>query len=830
VRGVLRPGGTDLRLALPVLVAWIALGPALAAPDLAVPLTIGAAALCATLLALASRLPSTTRLTAHRPTAAHAGEERLTAGRAGAERRVETTPSAPSPAPTPTPVPSATSITTRIRSLLPVVAAAAGLSAVLLGSLAVHDPARRPSELQQRVGERAVVRVVLDEPAPAPGRRPVVATAIDVRASDAGRPGDPRPPEPPLSAPIAVFGALPDAPAGAMLDVAGGLEAGDPGSDDAYLLFADDAELLGVPDGDDPLAELRAGLREASAGLGSVGAQLLPGLAVGDTTGVGAELDAAMRAASLTHLTAVSGANCAVVVGLVVALASALGLSRRVRIGAALTALVGFVALVTPQPSVLRAAVMAAVVLLALGTGRPGRGVPVLALAVLALLVADPWLARDYGFVLSVAATAALLLLAPPLAARLAQVMPPWLALTVAIPVAAQLACQPVLILLEPALPTGGVVANLLAEPAAPLATVLGLVACLVLPVVPALGGLLLRIAWLPAEWIGQVALTTAAAPAARLPWPGEWPGAALLAVLTAIGLVAVLGRGRMRRVAAAALVASVVAGAAAAGGARLLTGLARPADWQYAACDVGQGDAMLIRSGDEVALVDTGPDPELVRSCLDDLGVARLDLLVLTHFDLDHVGGAPALEGRVDRVFTGPTDGADAERLLDSLAASGAVVDEVRTGAAGRLGELVWRVLWPPPRGAPEPGNAASVALLVEPAPGCAARCLSGLFLGDLGEEEQRRMAAADPVGRVDVVKVSHHGSADQDAGLYTAVAATVGLVGVGAGNDYGHPTAALLELLASAGTEPLRTDRDGLVLVAGASGRVRVWTERAP
>ena len=154
---------------------------------------------------------------------------------------------------------------------------------------------------------------------------------------------------------------------------------------------------------------LRTRFADAAGDFDGNGADLLPGLAIGDTSAVTEQLDSAMKSSSLSHLTAVSGSNCAIVVGLIVLLGRQLGFSRRVRVGAALVALLGFVVLVTPQPSVLRAAVMAAVVLGALASGRPVRGLPVMALAVIMLLANDPWLARDYGFALSVLATGRLI-------------------------------------------------------------------------------------------------------------------------------------------------------------------------------------------------------------------------------------------------------------------------------------------------------------------------------------------------------------------------------------------------------------------------------------
>jgi competence protein ComEC len=144
-------------------------------------------------------------------------------------------------------------------------------------------------------------------------------------------------------------------------------------------------------------------------------------------------------------------------------------------------------------------------------------------------------------------------------------------------------------------------------------------------------------------------------------------------------------------------------------------------------------------------------------------------------------------------------------------------------------LGELGWEVVWPPPRGV-EPGNEASIVLDVRPVGACTLGCLSGVLLGDIGQESQTRLLAAAHLGRVDVVKVAHHGSADQSTHLYETLRATVGLIGVGAENTYGHPTEELLGILSAVGTAATRSDVDGLVLVAPAdrSGEVSVWTQR--
>src|SRR6185312_2370020 len=291
-------------------------------------------------------------------------------------------------------------------------------------------------------------------------------------------------------------------------------------------------------------------------GLPGDGGALLPGLAIGDTSAVSTGLDTAMKASSLSHLTAVSGANCAVVIALVMVTGAALGIRRGLRVATALVTLLAFVVLVTPQPSVLRAAVMAALVLAAMARGRPVRGVPTLALASLALLVADPWLARSYGFVLSVLATGGLLLLSRPLTVLFSRWLPTALA--------AQLACQPVLILLNASIPLYAVPANVLAEPAAPIATILGLAACVLLPWIPALGQVISWLAWLPSSWIAGVARFCGSLPASSIPWPAGVPGVIFVAAVIALALFVLLARGTRTtswRKAAAAALAIVVVG-----------------------------------------------------------------------------------------------------------------------------------------------------------------------------------------------------------------------------------------------------------------------------
>ena len=635
---------------------------------------------------------------------------------------------------------------------------------------------------------------------------------------------------------------------------------------------------------------VRAGLRAACAGLDEDAGGLLPSLVVGDTSTLPEALRTDLRVSGLTHLTAVSGANVAIVVGSTMWVAAALGAPRAARWGGAAVALLGFVALARPQPSVLRAGAMAALALTALAGARRPRGVPVLSAAVIALLVGDPWLARSAGFALSAVATGSLLLLAPAWVARLERYVPRPVAVALAAPAAAQAACGPVVVLLDPAVSMVAVPANLLAQPAVAPATVLGVVAALVSTVWPTGARAVAATAAVATGWISEVAHRAAAVPGAQMPWPGGVAGAILLLALTAAVVAASLGwRGPVpRRASRRVRVGTVGAGGATGawrpgGGARLLapaavlallagwlvssrlpvpgTATALPG-WAVAMCDVGQGDATLLRSGaDRAVLVDAGPDPAAVDGCLDRLGVQHLDLVVLSHAHADHVLGLPgALEGRgVGRVLVSPLHApAENDRRVRRWAAQAGA--EVHVGGAGAAGGtdaggfgVRWSVLAPPvgryppagiaispgsgegrePGGDPEGTQVNESSLVVVAEVTTPEGTVRVATLGDLETQGQSALLSTmsdTPIAPVDVVKVSHHGSAKQVPALYERLGARVALVGVGAGNDYGHPAPSTLTMLRRTGATVLRTDRDGDVLLAPAPGGALTVSTRPP
>ncbi|MEU1180477.1 ComEC/Rec2 family competence protein [Streptomyces sp. NPDC005820] len=585
---------------------------------------------------------------------------------------------------------------------------------------------------------------------------------------------------------------------------------------------------------------LRAGLREATDGLPTDARALLPGLVVGDTARITPELDEAFKETDLAHTLAVSGSNLTIVLALLLGppgLAQQVerrGLAPRLGIPLRATALLGgaltlaFVVVCRPDPSVLRAAACGAVVLLALATGRRRSLVPALATAVLLLVLYDPWLARSYGFLLSVLATGALLTLAPRWSAALrGRGVPPRLAEALAAAGAAQALCAPVVAVLSARVSLVAVPCNLLVEFAVAPATVLGFAALAAAPVAMPMAEALAWCASWPAGWIARIARAGAALPGAGVDWPGSWAGALLLALVTAAVLLLgrrLPGRPWLCAVCGALFLLAVVRPPPLT---RVLTGWPPPG-WRLAMCDVGQGDATVLAAGGGTAVVvDAGPDPEPVDRCLRALGVTRVPLVVLTHFHADHVAGLPGvLRGRE----VGAIETTGFEEPLDQV---GFVRNQARArqipvlravaGERRRAGPLDWEVLWPPPGPAPEPDgpNDASVTLLVR------SGGLRMLLLGDLEPPAQRallRSPAGGSVRRVDVLKVAHHGSAYQDPDLIRAVAPRLALISAGAGNPYGHPAPSTVAALKAGGAVVLRTDRDGALAVAGMAGSLRV------
>lgn len=556
-------------------------------------------------------------------------------------------------------------------------------------------------------------------------------------------------------------------------------------------------------------------------------AGLLMGLALGDTSGLDPADERHFRATGLGHLLAVSGENVAMVLGPVLALAVMLRLSAAARFAVGGVTVVFFVALTGGEPSVLRAGVMAEIALFGTFLGRPRSTAGILGAAVLGLLVFQPTLVWSLGFQLSVAATAGIVALGGPLAARMRRVprIPHPLALAFATTLAAQLGVSPLLLFHFHEVPGSTLAANLLAFPVVAPGLLLGLAAATVAPVMPPVAGALAFLAAVPLRYLEGLADRLASAP---IPWitssggiPELLLGGAAVVLLT-IWLRS--GRPLPRRaltVAAVVVPIFVWAGALSAG---------PPAGLEVRFFDVGQGDAALVSSPDGAnVLIDGGPDPELVARKLSALGVKRLDAIVATHPHEDHYIGLPAVLARFPVglvVDSGcdPPESRSASYLafLRAVRQEGAPERHPMAGGSFLVGDLRFDVLSPDRcwRGTHSDPNNDSLVLRLS------YREDIVLFANEPEADAQAQMLRVGAPLTAAVLNVPHHGAGTSIRPFFEAVHEQVAIVSVGP-NDYGHPVPRTLEWLRGTGARVLRTDHVGDVVIAFTSSGMRVDTE---
>ncbi len=575
------------------------------------------------------------------------------------------------------------------------------------------------------------------------------------------------------------------------------------------------------------IGTVRKGLVESASGLPPAERSLVPALVDGDVSTMPPDVTGDFQTTGLTHLLAVSGSNLTLVLAFVLFTARWCGVRAVGLTVTGLVTVVFFVLLARPEPSVLRAAAMGVVGLVGLSSGGRRRGVRVLSVAVTVLVLFDPWLARSVGFLLSTLATAGILLLAPLWRDAMAAWMPRRIAEAVAVPLSAQIVCTPAIAAISGKVSLVAVFANLAAAPAVGPTTVVGLIGGLVAVLNATLGHVLGWVAGLPARWIIAVATHGAAFEGASLSWPLS-PLSLVALVLFCLCVVtamrALISRRYAALLATAALVAIVLRPIGQLGWP--------PAGWLMVACDVGQGDGLVLNAAPHTAVVvDTGPDPIVMDRCLTRLGITNVPLVVLTHFHADHVDGLPGvLDGRrVGEIETSP--------LADPLYGAEAVARQARaasvpttvavTGETRTVGQLHWQVLGPIHIPTPQlgddssngsPPNNASVVMLLR------VQGVRVLLSGDAEQEEQGDILATGVDLGVDVLKVAHHGSENQDPAYVFATRAPLAVISVGADNLYGHPAPQTLGLLDQLGAQTYRTDLNGDVAVIDEAGQLSI------
>jgi competence protein ComEC len=329
---------------------------------------------------------------------------------------------------------------------------------------------------------------------------------------------------------------------GQRLRTTGKLRSPDGGQAEAAILSGTSPPTVLAPAGpwnEGPDA-LRGLFRESSISIPGDARGLLPGMVTGDTSGLDEGLNAAMKTVGMTHLTAVSGANCSLVLGSLLLIGRSFRLPRGIAAGCALAGLGFFVLVVGLDASVLRAALMGSIGLMALAGGRPGRGLSFLCLAVIGLLLADPSLGASYGFILSVFATLGIVTIGQQLVRWTPRAVPRWVAAGLAVPLSAQLLCSPVIVLLQPQFSPYALIANIVASPLVGPVTILGTAAVPVLPLAPLPGGMLVIVAGFFANCVAGTARFFASLPGASLAWPEGPFGLSTMVLLSCLSILGV--------------------------------------------------------------------------------------------------------------------------------------------------------------------------------------------------------------------------------------------------------------------------------------------------
>jgi competence protein ComEC len=542
-------------------------------------------------------------------------------------------------------------------------------------------------------------------------------------------------------------------------------------------------------------------------GLGRPEAALARGMALGQDEALDERTRDRFRASGLSHLVAASGQNVALLAALVFGAAALVGVGLRARLVAALALIALYVPLAGAGPSIQRAGVMGGAGTVALLLGRPAARWHALLLAAVVTLILNPSAPADPGWQLSFAAVVAILLIARPVGDALRRRGAPGpLADGLALTLAATLGTAPIVAAQFERLSLVSVVANVAVVPAVAPVMWLGIVAAALGQMGAAVGAPVAGLATPALGYIEWVAETAARAPAAQIA-----ASPLLVSVLAlAVGAAVMSPRARVPG-AVAAIVALVVAGAV-----HVLrpAGVRAPQGLRVTFLDVGQGDATLLQHRSTAVLVDTGPPGGPIVDRLRHAGVRRLDLLVVTHAQADHLGAGAAIVRALPVGLL--LDGRDGVREPhgDALAAEarrrGVPIARPRAGEVLRAGGLVLRVLWPvpEPRALHAGGDPNERAIVAEARAGATRVLLTA-------DAESDVLSRLD-VGAVDVLKVSHHGSVDEGLpALLQRLRPRLAAIEVGRSNTYGHPSPSTIAALRAAGAKVVRTDRDGTVRV---------------
>lgn len=553
-------------------------------------------------------------------------------------------------------------------------------------------------------------------------------------------------------------------------------------------------------------------------------------------------LDKVFAACGVAHLVAVSGGHIAIVGALVERLLgrTRLGPASRTIVLLAVTGL--FVLFCGAPVSAVRSWLMCVVAFGSRVAGRRGHSLSAACAVALGMVMVDPSVTGQVGFVLSVASVVGLCLLSPYFGYVMRQlVVRPRLHVRVPRPVrrgmdgVVDFARDTLSACLVAQFATGAITCSMFSQISlvAPLAN---LALALPFTVMVGAGMAVACLAGTPLAGVALVPCDVAGTAVSRLlGWMGRLPYACVsvscdmaVAGAVTVGVTAAIlvWWPRVRR-----------GPVLAASGALAAVSLCLLLRWRFfsparvCVLDVGQGDAILVQQGASAVLVDAGPDQSAAAE-LARLHVMHIDAVVVTHMHDDHFGGVGQVLGEVpcDAVLVARgVRGNVPDELAAELEGRGkGDVREVGLGDELEVGDFRLRVVWPQ-EAVDGSENADSIELALTYDDG--SRTMSGLLTGDAEKDETGGALAAGRVDDVDFLKVGHHGSkvsVTQDEAR--ELAPEVSVASAGAHNRYGHPSAECRRVLERAGSRFLCTMDVGTVTLEPGERGVRVVTERSP
>jgi competence protein ComEC len=577
-----------------------------------------------------------------------------------------------------------------------------------------------------------------------------------------------------------------------------------------------------------PMRERVRAILARDDGSGSI---LLEGIVLGSRMRLGGSvLEEDVRICGLAHLIAVSGSHLAVVNALALWLLDALRLSRRMRIPVITTLLVFFLLLSGVQTGAVRACIMTVVGMSSMLVGRRRDPRAALGAAACAMLAHDRSCAFSLSFALSVLAVLGISIISPLLMDWFLFALPRrlrGLAQPFSLTLAAQLTCLPITAPVFHSFSPISPFANLLIAPCIDLLLGFGL---LLLPtlLVPASASLLYSGLIHVSDLVCKCIMFLAQVPFASFPTMLTQAACTIITVTVLVALWAIWPRPSRRRlmtVVAASLACILL----------VILPFLLPVSPRLVMMDVGQGDALLLSAGRHHVLIDAGEDPSVLEQALMRQHVRRLDAVMVTHLHTDHYGG---LEGIGRSVHIGSLylpapilaacgDKEGFQQVAEAAGPEG--VGGLSVGDRLLLGPFAFEVL-SPAHVEDGGGNQDSLCLRVSfDGDGDGTEDASAFLCGDAEVQTTGHLARKGLVGHVDVLKVGHHGSeVSLDDGLLDTLSPRVALISVGAGNGYGHPDAATLDLLSAHGVPTLRTDLYGDIRVLFGEDGISVECQR--